>query len=78
MAYDCAKPRGWIKKVGWKAGEQKWPCAYEAIRNFKIDNETMGNLIAEVDLEGREVSEVVQEWLDQNQETWKAWTACAG
>ena len=78
MAYDCGKPRGWIKKVGWKAGEETWPCAYEAIRAFRIDNETMGNLIAEVDLEGREVSEVVQEWLDQNQETWKAWTACAG
>jgi glycine betaine/proline transport system substrate-binding protein len=78
MAYDCGKPRGWIKKVGWKAGEETWPCAYEAIRAFRIDNETMGNLIAEVDLEGREVSEVVQEWLDGNQETWKAWTACAG
>jgi glycine betaine/proline transport system substrate-binding protein len=38
----------------------------------------MGNLIAEVDLEGRQVSEVVQEWLDANQDTWKAWAACAG
>jgi glycine betaine/proline transport system substrate-binding protein len=38
----------------------------------------MGNLIAEVDLEGREVSEVVQEWLDANQATWQPWTACAG
>jgi ABC-type proline/glycine betaine transport system substrate-binding protein len=38
----------------------------------------MGNLIAEVDLEGREVSEVVQEWLDANPDVWKPWTACAG
>ena len=38
MAYDCGKPRGWIKKVGWKGGEAKWPGAYKAIRNFKIDN----------------------------------------
>jgi len=21
LAYDCGKPRGWIKKVGWLAGE---------------------------------------------------------
>jgi glycine betaine/proline transport system substrate-binding protein len=78
MAYDCGKPHGWIKKVGWKGGEEKWPCAYEAIRAFKIDNPTMGGLIAAVDLEGREVAEVVQEWLDQNQDVWKPWTACAG
>jgi glycine betaine/proline transport system substrate-binding protein len=38
----------------------------------------MGNLIAEVDLEGREVSEVVQEWLDANQDVWQPWAACAG
>ena len=56
LAYDCGKPFGWIKKVGWKAGEDKWPCAYEAIREFKIDNETMGSLIAEIDLEGRELA----------------------
>jgi glycine betaine/proline transport system substrate-binding protein len=78
MAYDCGKPHGWIKKVGWKAGEEKWPCAYEAIRAFKIDNPTMGSLIAKVDLDGGEVSAVVQEWLDANQDTWKPWTACAG
>jgi len=23
MAYDCGKPFGWIKKVGWKGGEKK-------------------------------------------------------
>jgi ABC-type proline/glycine betaine transport system substrate-binding protein len=38
----------------------------------------MGNLIAEVDLEGRDLSEVVQEWLDSNQDGWQSWTACAG
>jgi glycine betaine/proline transport system substrate-binding protein len=38
----------------------------------------MGNLIAAVDLEGRELSEVVQEWLDANQDVWQPWTACAG
>jgi glycine betaine/proline transport system substrate-binding protein len=78
LAYDCGKPRGWIKKVGWKEGEQKWPCAYEAIRNFRIDNESMGGLIAAIDLEGRDLGEVVQEWLDANEPTWQAWTTCAG
>jgi ABC-type proline/glycine betaine transport system substrate-binding protein len=38
----------------------------------------MGNLIAEIDLDGRELTEVVQEWLDANQDSWQPWAACAG
>jgi glycine betaine/proline transport system substrate-binding protein len=74
MAYDCGKPRGWIKKVGWAGGEKKWPGAYEAIRNFKIDNETMGRLIDQVDNQGRDLDEVVDEWMAKNEATWTAWT----
>lgn len=77
MAYDCGKPFGWIKKVGWKEGEKKWPCAYEAVRNFKIDNDTMGALIVEVDLEKKELDDVVRAWIDANESTWKPWIACA-
>ena len=78
MAYDCGKPFGWIKKVGWKAGEAKWPCAYEAVRNFYINNDTMGALIVEVDLDGKSVDEVVEAWIQGNKSTWKKWGACAG
>ena len=73
MAYDCGKPRGWIKKVGWAGGEEKWPGAYAAIRNFKIDNQTMGLLIDQVDNQGRDLDEVVGEWLAKNEATWTAW-----
>ncbi len=76
MAYDCGKPRGWIKKVGWKDGEGKWPCAYSAVRGFHIENDAMGNMVAEVDLEGRDLNEVVGEWMDNNKDTWQAWTTC--
>ena len=73
MAYDCGKPFGWIKKVGWKAGEDKWPGAYRAVRNFHIDNDTMSQLIVEVDLNGRSVDDVVAEWIANNEATWRAW-----
>ncbi len=78
MKYDCGKPHGWIKKVGWKAGEKKWPCAYEAIRKFRIDNQSMGEMIGLVDLEGKSVDEVVENWINANESTWKKWAACAG
>ena len=77
MAYDCGKPFGWIKKVGWKEGEAKWACAYEAVRAFRIDNDTMGALITEVDLEGKKLADVVDAWLAANEATWKPWTACS-
>jgi len=73
MKYDCGKPFGWIKKVGWKGGEAKWPHAYKAIRNFKIDNAEMGKLIVDVDLNGREVDAVVADWIKDNEARWKAW-----
>lgn len=73
MAYDCGKPRGWIKAVGWADGEKKWPGAYKAVRNFTIDNATMGDLIAKVDLEGKSVDEVVAGWLAENETVWQAW-----
>jgi glycine betaine/proline transport system substrate-binding protein len=78
MAYDCGKPYGWIKKVGWKGGEAKWPCAYEAVRNFQIDNQMMGALIIEVDLEGKALEDVVENWMTTNEATWRQWGACAG
>ncbi len=78
MAYDCGKPRGWIKKVGWKDGEAKWPCGYEAVRNFRIDNQSIGEMIGEVDLDGKNVDTVVETWIKANEATWKKWGACAG
>ena len=78
MQYDCGKPFGWIKKVGWKAGEAKWACAYQAVRNFHIDNDTMGALIVEVDLDGKSVDDAVEGWIKTNEGTWRKWGACAG
>ena len=77
MAYDCGKPFGWIKKVGWKGGEDIWPCAYEAIRNFRIDNQAMGALIIEIDLEGKPLDDAVEGWIQANESTWREWGACA-
>lgn len=74
MAYDCGKPRGWIKMVGWAGGDAKWPKAYQAIRNITIDNDMMSSLIVKVDLEGQSVEDVVAEWMNNNKDVWQAWT----
>ena len=73
MKYDCGKPFGWIKKVGWKGGEAKWPGAYKAVRNFKIDNKEMGDMIASIDLDGKKLDDVVGAWMKANETRWMAW-----
>lgn len=73
MAYDCGKPFGDIWKVAWTGFEDKWPGAAAAVRAFSIDNDTMGQLITEVDLNGKTVDEVVSGWMEANPDVWQAW-----
>lgn len=71
--YDCGNPRGWIKKVAWADGEDVWPAAYTAIRNFRIGNDEMGRMIGAIDVDGRPLQVVVDEWLAENEDTWRSW-----
>lgn len=73
MTYDCGKPFGWIKKVGWKGGEKKWPGAYKAVRNFKVDNAEISAMIVSIDLDGKKLDDVVHAWMDKNKSRWQAW-----
>ena len=73
LQYDCGKPFGWIKKVGWKGGEDKWPGAYKAIRNFRVDNTEMGDMIGRIDLDGEKLDDVVADWMEKNEDRWKTW-----
>lgn len=72
-AYDCGKPFGEIWKVGWAGVKDKWPGAYNAIKAFTIDNDEMGAMITEVDLNGKTVDEVTATWMGANEARWKPW-----
>ncbi|MEC9264567.1 MAG: ABC transporter substrate-binding protein [Pseudomonadota bacterium] len=73
MAYDCGKPRGPIWKVAWAGVKDKWPGAHAAIKNFTISNDEMAGMIAQIDLEGRDLDAVVADWVKANEATWKGW-----
>lgn len=75
--YDCGKPEGWIKKMGWAGGETIWPCAYEIVRNFKIDNATVSDLVYQVDVQGESVEDVAMKWATTNEDIWRGWASCA-
>jgi glycine betaine/proline transport system substrate-binding protein len=78
MTGDCGKPYGWVKKMAWAGGEKVWPCAYEMIRKYDMDNATINKMLVEIDLNGRSDKEVATEWLKNNKDIWKPWTTCAG
>jgi len=73
-AYDCGKPTGPIFKAAWSGVKDKWPGAYAALQAFTIDNDTMGALVTQVDLDGLSVEQVVADWMAANEATWSSWT----
>lgn len=68
---------GWANDVTFNYGSPKLseehPELTQLIQNFKLTNEMQAPLILAVDVDGKDMEEVVVEWLAQNEETWKAW-----
>ena len=71
--YDCGKPRGPIWKVAWAGLKKKWPGAHKIISNFKLSNDEMGRMVADVDLDKKKLSDVVAAWMKANGARWQAW-----
>ncbi len=71
--HDCGKPRGPIWKAGWSGIKDKWPGAYKAIKAFQLDNDEMGRMVGEVDVDGKKLDDVVNAWISANEARWKTW-----
>ncbi len=72
-SYGCAKPEGPVKKLGSIGAEKKWPKAIAAVKKFSMDNDTIGGLAKQVDIDGKKVDAVAQAWVDANEAVWKKW-----
>jgi glycine betaine/proline transport system substrate-binding protein len=71
--HDCGKPHGPIWKAGWAGLKDKWPGAHKAVKAFNISTDEMNGLVAQVDLDGKKVEDVVADWIAKNESTWKKW-----
>ena len=72
--YDCGNPKnGWLKKGVWVGLEEKWPCAFQIIRNMDFTNAMIAEAAAKVDVDGMSPSEAAQSWLKDHEEVWKSW-----
>jgi len=73
LAYDCGKPRGPIWKAAWAGMEDKWPGAYATVQAYNLTNEEMSAMVGDADLDGKSIDDVVDAWMDANEDRWKGW-----
>ena len=62
-AFDCGKPHGDIFKYTSAETKKKWPGAYTALKNFKIDGPELNLMVKEVDVDGKPLDTVVAAWM---------------
>jgi glycine betaine/proline transport system substrate-binding protein len=74
---DCSRPQANVSKVAWKGMKEKWPAAYKVLEAMSVDNDLQQRLMFDVDNKGRDIKEVIKEWMDQNEGVWKDWIAKA-
>ena len=43
------------------------------VSNSFLSNGVQAAMILEIDVDGRDLDEVVQEWVDANEATWRKW-----
>lgn len=72
-AYDCGRPTGFMWKSAWAGGEKIWPKAYDVWRKFHLDAKTMGDMVYKSDVEGVPTEVVAEQWIEANENVWKAW-----
>lgn len=73
----CGFQQGAVEKIANKDVATKWPGAWKLLELISIDNTAQNALILEIDNKGRDLDEVVAEWIDANEATWSPWLAAA-
>lgn len=73
----CGFAQASVDKVAWGGFEEKWPAAFKMLTALQLTNEDENQAILEIDVNGRDLDEVVGEWIANNKSTWEPWIADA-
>jgi len=74
---DCGFEQAHIEKIVWHGFQSKWPAAYKLLQAFQLDNATQNRLMLDIDQKSRPLEQVIAEWMNANEKTWKAWVDAA-
>ena len=67
---DCDFNPTRIFKAGWSGMKDKWPAAYEILKNYKLAADHQGPMLVEMN-DGGKVEDVVAKWMKNNKSAWK-------
>ena len=73
----CGFQQASIDKIASKDFAEKWPGAAKLYEMMSIDNATQNALMLEIDNKGRDLEEVIAEWVAANEATWSPWVDAA-
>ena len=73
----CGFAQATVMKVAWSGFEEKWPAAFKMLSMMQFTNADQNAGILEVDNNGRDIHEVADEWLANNEDRWKPWVNAA-
>jgi len=71
----CGFAQAKINKIVSSDFEKEFPRAFAFISNYELTNGVQNALIKKVDNDGMSVEEAVEEWMNDNESTWKGWTS---
>jgi glycine betaine/proline transport system substrate-binding protein len=71
----CGFQQASISKVANKDFSSNWPGAAAIFDAYSIGNDVQNAMMLEIDQKGRDLEEVVAEWMDANEATWAPWVA---
>jgi glycine betaine/proline transport system substrate-binding protein len=73
----CGFSQATVNKVVWGGFEETWPAAFKMLSMMTLTNADQNAGILEVDNKGRDILDVADEWLANNEATWQPWIAAA-
>lgn len=72
----CITPPN-VDKIVWSGFGDKWPAALALLKQLKMNATDQQEMMLRVDKKGEKLDDVVKEWVDKNEATWKPWVDAA-
>lgn len=68
---DCDFKPTRVFKAAWPGLKDKWPAAHEILTNLSLTTEAQQPMMGAVDVDGKDVVAVTDDWMKANEATWR-------
>ena len=72
----CIEPPD-ANKIVWSGFGQKWPAAYEFLKQLKVNAAEQQQMMLRIDKKGEDLDAVVKDWIDTHESVWQPWIKAA-